>query len=303
MLTLGLSLHKFSRSLGCNGWVTSGSWVMLKEPTVFQKDHGAGWVKEIILEGGEQQESRKARQRPPRWWPRVPETEGVRGGEEQKPQRNRRSKTQLRIWLSATKNYFLRKGTQEDRLSQSTKKLAWYLLKMKWWEMPVTTAALAPSRRAEWALQTWGPSGNHWSREHGSGRQKCGSAHKRPGRSPADHQAEGGRDGSPWRGTRDSEGTTEGCSWSWEELRRGKWSTVNAVKRGGRKVQDAPTGLAVLVINTLGKVRCPPLRKKQDNDYLESKQPRISAWSFLLNKKFLLETSRCYNLVRFTVKI
>ena len=32
---------------------------MLKEPTAFQKDHGAVLVEEIILEGGKRQESRK----------------------------------------------------------------------------------------------------------------------------------------------------------------------------------------------------------------------------------------------------
>lgn len=35
---------------------------------------------------------------------------------------------------------------------------------------------------------------------------------------------------------------------------------MNTVKRGGGEVQDATTGLAGLVINTLGKDRCPPIK-------------------------------------------
>ena len=302
MLTLELSLHKFSRSLGCNGRGTSGPWVMSKEPTVFQKDHGAGRVKRSFwkAESSRKQEGRAEATavmttRP--WNRRGPRRRRTETTEEQKQQCTAEDSTLLPRTTS---------WEREDRLSQSMKKPARCLLKMKWQEGLLQR--LDP--------HSWRPAGGRSGphRPEGrlamtgavsmsnSGRQKCGPAHKGPARSPADHQAEGGRDGSPWRGTRDSEGTSEGCSWSWE-LRRGKWSTVNTVKRGGRQVQDAPTALAVLVTNTLGNVRCPPLRTKQDNDYLESKQPRISAWSFLLNKKFLLETSRCYNLVRFTVKI
>ena len=59
--------------------------------------------------------------------------------------------------------------------------------------MPVTTAGpvqLVPSRRAQWTLQTRGPSGDDWSREHERQwlqkvRPGARETRKAPGRSPS----------------------------------------------------------------------------------------------------------------------
>ena len=134
---------------------------------------------------------------------------------------------------SAAQNYFLRRSTGGQAEPEHEETCSVFA-ETEVTGRPVRAAGplqLAPGRRAERAPQTRGPSGDDWSRMSDSGRQKCGPAHRRPARSPADHQAEGGRDGSPWRGTRHSEGRSERCSWSWE-LRRGTRSTANSVKRG-----------------------------------------------------------------------
>ena len=210
------------------------------------------------------------------------------GSEEEMHRRHKRTegaKNHRGLYSQQPRATYHERERRRNRLSHSTKKLACYLLKTEWWKCLLQR--LDPCN--------WCPAGGHsgpWGHlattgavsMNDSGCRKCGLAHKRPGRPPADHQAEGGRDGSPWRGTRDSEGTSQGCSWSWEELRMGKWSTMNMVKRGGREVQDAPMGLAGLVKNTLGKVRCPPIKDKT-GQWLESKQPRISAWNFFYSTR------------------
>lgn len=91
---------------------------MLKEPTVFQKDHGVVLVEEIILEGGEQQESsRKAGS--PGGGHHGDDHASLKqkgSGEEMcRKQTNRRSKKQARILLSVTKSHSPRKGTQEEQ--------------------------------------------------------------------------------------------------------------------------------------------------------------------------------------------
>lgn len=206
-------------------------------------------------------------------------------------QTNRRSKNK-RGFYSVTKSHCSLKGTQEEQAEPQHKEtcsaICWKRSDGKCLLQWLDPVQLGAQQEGEWTLQTRGPPGDDWSREHErQWPQKvqpgARETRKAPGRSPS----RGGREGSPERnkGLRRNE---PGLLLKLRRTEEGEVISNEHCKRGGGEVQDASHRLAGLVINTLGKDRCPQLRTKQGNDYLESKRPRISAWNFTLNKKFLL---------------
>ena len=159
---------------------------------------------------------------------------------------------------SAAQNYFLRRSTGGQAEPEHEETCSVFA-ETEVTGRPVRAAGplqLAPGRRAERAPQTRGPSGDDWSREHERQwppevRPGAQETSKVPSRSPSR-----GRKG---RLPLERNQALRRKEWALLlKLRTEEGDAVNSeLGEEGRRVQDAPTGLAVPVTSALGTADAP----------------------------------------------